>query len=514
MTDWAKFLTSMNLQHTLCGLSEPDGPRCQALWGEFWARFQRVRPSHPIFERHDLDLSRTCALLLHGDEGRSQKKAPILCISTHSFMGFGLATSRMGERDGFMAMKLNYEEPTWTTRFLLGVLPKSFYGDDSDAEGEGDDVGATDAVQDLLGAIAADLQELYINGVADLHGDRHHFIVLHCMGDWPWLVKAGCLTRSFYNGAKRASSKTDPKGICHLCRADMVGYPWEDWRTEEPVWMQSINTLSPFSEQPALLKIAHDMTDEPSFFCYDLFHAWHIGAAKGFLASLIVNYATSSVFQGSVELRLQEVSSRFKAWCTQNRQNPTTKRFTKLNLGWLSTSAYPQGTWSKGATSTCIMRWLLAERKENLEQIRAEPLLNAGFHTAALMDRFLSEVYSWELFIPSPEALQLAATGFGFLRSLGRTVEVAFKSRRLLYALMPNYHRLHHIFLSLRLEGQAGPYAFNPLATSTQTDEDFIGRPSRISRRVDARTIVKRTLERALQAAHGKYVEAGRIIPS
>ena len=256
------------------------------------------------------------------------------------------------------------------------------------------------------------------------------------------------------------------------------------------------------------------MTDEPSFFCYDLFHAWHIGAAKVFLASLVVNYATSSVFQGSVDNRLQEASSRYKAWCKQNAQNPTMKTFTKSNLGWLSTTTYPQGTWSKGGTSTCIMKWLLAERKENLDQIRAEPLLNAAFHTAGLMNLFLSGVYSWELFIPSAEALELASTGFQFLRSLGRTTEMAFKSRRLLYAIMPNYHRLHHIFLTLRLEARAGPHAFNPLATSTQTDEDFIGRPSRISRRVDARTIVKRTLERALQAAYSKYVDAGRIIPS
>ena len=241
MTDWAKFLMSMNLQHILCGLKEPDPPRCQSLWTEFWNRFQCLRPSHPLFQRRDLDLSRTCALLLHGDEGRSQKKAPILCVSTHSFMGFGLATSRTGERDGFLGMKLNYEEPTWTTRFLLGVLPKSLYGDEDEAEE--DEVENADGVQDLLGAIAADLQDLYINGVVDLRGERHHFIVLNCMGDWPWLVRAGCLSRSFYNGPKAASSKTDPKGICHLCKADMVGYPWEDWRTEEPEWMQSINTL-------------------------------------------------------------------------------------------------------------------------------------------------------------------------------------------------------------------------------------------------------------------------------
>ena len=46
----------------------------------------------------------TCALLLHGDEGRSLKKSPILCVSTHSILGYGLSTSKTSQN-------LNYDEP-------------------------------------------------------------------------------------------------------------------------------------------------------------------------------------------------------------------------------------------------------------------------------------------------------------------------------------------------------------------------------------------------------------------
>ena len=78
---------------------------------------------------------------------------------------------------------------------------------------------------------------------------------------------------------------------------------------------------------------------------------------------------------------------------------------------------------------------------------------------------------------------------------------------------MSNYHRLHHIFHRMREQGRKGPFVLNPLVVATQSDEDFIGRPSRTSRRVCSRTIVQRTLQRGLLAAYAKYVENGIIIP-
>lgn len=50
------------------------------------------------------------------------------------------------------------------------------------------------------------------------------------------------------------------------------------------------------------------------------------------------------------------------------------------------------------------------------------------------------------------------------------------------------------------------------LSLCLQSDEDFIGRPSRISRRVHARTVVERTLQRSLEAAYAKWVDAKLII--
>ena len=128
------------------------------------------------------------------------------------------------------------------------------------------------------------------------------------------------------------------------------------------------------------------------------------------------------------------------------------------------------------------------------------------------MNDFLRGVYSYEVWIPSPDALRLAGNGFQFLKEFGKATKLAFAASKLLFSQVPNYHRLNHIFLLLRQQGEKGQYALNPLAVSTQEDEDYIERPSPISRRVDPRTTIKRTLNRSLMAAHAKYVSSGRLV--
>ena len=501
MSDWAKFLMSMNLWHTLCGLQDPDEQRCSAIWTCFWERYKAIHPSHPVFQL-GIDLSHTCALLLHGDEGRSLRKSPILCVSTHSIMGFGISTSKTSQKKSWLAMNLNYEQPTWATRFLLSVLPHRVYADD-----DGDN---TDAFQDLMKALADDLRLLSDEGVLGPNNQRYFFVVLNVMGDWPWLVKCGCLGRSFFNAAKRSASQSAAKGICHQCLADQDGFPWEDWQSDRPRWMDTINISSPFQRQPGILRLLHDESQVCFFFAYDLFHGWHIGAGKSFLGSAVVTLAMSDLFEGSQANRLDMISASFQTWCKNNRQCPTLKRFTFANLGMVGNS-FPGGTWSKGATTTCIMKWFVAECRNRSNEIHDE-LLETAYRAGCLMDDFIRGVFSYELWIPSPDALRLAEKGFGFLREFGKAARLAYDASKLLFIQVPNYHRLNHLFLLLREQAQKGPFALNPLAVSTQADEDFIGRPSRLSRRVDPRTTVTRTLQRSLMAAHATYVKSKRLV--
>lgn len=349
MTDWAKFILQSHLWHRLCGLSSPDEKQCSEIWTSFWKRYKEIDPNHSIFKRKGHDFARTCALLLHCDEGRSLKKSPLMVIAAHSILGFGLSTSSSNLKNKYRAQKLNYEQPTWVTRFLLSVLPRKYYGDEAE-----DDQAGGGPFQDLVDAICADLRHLSDEGIETEQG-TFYFCVVKVMGDWPFIQKFGNLGRSFMNISKAASSRAAPKGICHLCKADMVGVEWENFSVRPPTWVATVNTLTAFVEEPAYLQLEHNECFPEDFLTFDLFHAWHIGCGRTFLASALAILAASSAFAGGIDSSLEKMTAEFVDWMSTTGNKCQLRKITRAKLGWPAATTYPAGTWSKGKTSTVLM---------------------------------------------------------------------------------------------------------------------------------------------------------------
>lgn len=374
MSDWIRFLLERNLWHHLAGLDAPNAEKCQQSWLGFWARFRKVRPKHEVFQFPGKDLSRCCAFLLHGDEGRSVRKSAILVLAAHSILGYGIRTSSSAcEKD---LHRLNYKRNTWVTRYLLGVLPKGNYsnltGEESDME-----VGEANVYEALLNVIAQDLRELFETGVVSpLDGHRYFLCIVNVMGDWPFIQESGNLYRSFFNAAKHANCVSTPKGICHRCLADRPGVPWEDFESDEPAWVATQNTELPFTRRPVLLQVPHVPEDPAELFAWDLFHTWHIGAGKSFLGTAIVLLAMSSAFCGSIPDRLEEVSERFQSWCSQNRFKPHLRKLSKENLNWMTTTTYPNGAWSKGHATRALNKWFTSECRAHPAVVAEDNLLD------------------------------------------------------------------------------------------------------------------------------------------
>ena len=55
-----------------------------------------------------------------------------------------------------------------------------------------------------------------------------------------------------------------------------------------------------------------------------------------------------------------------------------------------------------------------------------------------------------------------------------------------------------HIALEMRRQAETHEWILNPLSRSVQVQEDFIGRPSRVSRRVDIRRVPRNVMLRCL----------------
>ena len=147
-----------------------------------------------------------------------------------------------------------------------------------------------------------------------------------------------------------------------------------------------------------------------------------------------------------------------------------------------------------------------------MADLAGDRIVELTYHAISSMNRFVGGIYGWEIWIPSHEAATLATTGLHFLKFQGRAAIEAYHIDRRLFLAMPNLHRLHHIFLDMQEQSQSAQFVLNPLALSTQADEDFIGRPSRLSRRVSPRLTILRTLQRSLLAARASYVNAGFLI--
>ena len=339
LKDWCRWIGDHNLFHVLVGLHHPNPQRERDILREFWRLYKLHKPEHQLWrivEEHNVDLSRTCPLLLHGDEGRGRKRSPFLLCNAHSLLGFGtVAANRTRKKRPYLLQKLNYSGSTHIHRFILACLPKM--------------VKDHVALQDILTFIAKDSVEMLCDGVRTSHGERLHMAVLNCCGDWMFLAKAGNLARSYSNVQKRPWGPAScPKGICHQCYAGQTGYPFEDL-SASPAWKATVHLPEdqPFSSPPVLLNIPHDPSAASGFFTYDLWHAFHLGMGKTFCATALA-LLSDLMSGGTIDSRFSELTDIFMQWCSETKSMPYLCQITKDMCGWPDRKTFPNGMWSKG----------------------------------------------------------------------------------------------------------------------------------------------------------------------
>ena len=425
LSQWIKFFMSRNLWYYVNGLHEPDEERCCRQWSLFAERYKCICPGHPVFSKSEERLKRTAALLIHGDEGRSRKKTAIMIISAHSVLGLG---SRPGASDTIPdGQELNFIGHTWSTRWLLSVIPRFLYDEKRAAN-----------FQIMIQELVDDMNRLFSEGFLSLSGQRHYICILNIMGDWPFLKKAFGWNRTFENAAKHARAKAALKGICHICLADQPGFPWEDFESAEPRWRSTQNLQAAYVNTPALLQLPHDAADPAHFAGQDLFHAWHLGYGKIFIAS--VTALLSDVFPGtSINAKFEAMHEHLFTFCAERREQPYLRKLSRETIGWLATTEYPNGTWSKGSTTLCLTRWVLQCFGDFRAQITDGSLLMLSWLATLESHRFFSKLYRQRLWLTQAKTLEISKHGFEFLRLNGRLAQRAFAEGKALYLYMPTF---------------------------------------------------------------------------
>jgi len=497
LEDWMQFIVDHNLFHILCGLNQPDHKRERAILREFWKLYRAANPNHQMWDmidRHNIQLSRLAPMLLHGDEGRGRKKMPFLITSYHSMIGFGttLANEQRKQRL-YLQLRLNYSGSSHTTRMISGCLPKMTK----------DEV----ALKDLLSFTAGDCMRTFQTGVANQEGERYHAICLNAVGDWMWLAKAANLQRSFANVPKQALVPTSvPKGICHYCHAGQTNYDFEDLGFN-PAWKRTMFLPGdqPWKSRPALLDLPHDPSKPAAFFSFDIWHAFHLGLGKVFVASALA--CISDLFRGTnIDARFLELTDLYLQWCDENRTPAYIIGITKETCGWFDRKTYPNGQWHKGHITTTLLRFLESWFSKN--DVSQDAILSCCKDATLCVNRCFHRMYASDLWLERDLARSIGGDGMEFLCQFQRLAHESFNQGKALFPYLPKTHIVHHTMLECC---DTVCTTLSPLAFGVQVDEDFIGKKSRLARRVAPTQVILRVLQRSLQVAYAYWHEAGFI---
>ena len=509
---WVKYLIEKH--PTLLSGNKPSlGDELEA----FWAYYKKVHPEHVMFAGPESQqahrMRTTIPLLLHGDEGRYLKRSNFMVCTVECPLGSDDNGSRKSKacscasdpvlqkytellqassesrpsktRRIAMAQKTNCKGHSYLSKFLCFGLQCKFYKE------------FPGLLQKAFAEVAADLTSLAEQGIS-VSSDRYYASFLGVKGDLKFHVQLGALNRSYFN----VGVKYD-HAICHLCMAGSPGIPFEEV-CDDPLWESSLFQQAPWDEAPPLSSIPHDSRGGEASFKLDLFHCWKVGLGRDMVGSSIMYLALAGKFDDpcspdepcNVPARLERAHGSFKLWCLANHKTASCRSFTKFNMMAPDLSSFPWFN-GKGSDTTLVTHWLLWF----LRAMPPDPkrIYHAMQQTLSSAIVFFDLVHSHGLWL-EPLCAQRAQHHLSvMLRGYKFCAAESFRSGVIAYGLKPKLHSMHHVnkdlLRQLRLKL---PLILNPMMFSCESNEDMVGRISRLARRVSARTCNSRVFDRLL----------------
>ncbi|CAE6968930.1 unnamed protein product [Symbiodinium sp. CCMP2592] len=479
-TDYLATLVEKGYLHKLLGSSRLR---------EFWTNYKKEEPNHELFEHDFVDYDNLVPLYIHGDGGRTYRRDELMVIAFQPILGLG---TRLSHPQKLTTAKLgvNLKGHSFTTRFLVGVMPKSVYKDNPER------------FDNFLTATMKDFEQLYFRGMDIGNGRVLRFIPLGLKGDLPFLSKSGHLTRTFLHIRKGPEGpKSKPlKGCCWLCLAGSAQFDFENLGYN-PEWLSTTGPKNPppWDAVPAFFDhVPHVVQDKASFFTLDLLHIYHLGVGRDFGGSALV-VALGVYGRGSVPEALEDLNADLRCFLKSSGKSVHFRSLTRDLLGFPSEGAFPCGHWSKASDTPILIdfaAWVLQQRGPG--GVRLHSILISA---AGAIGLFMRTLLRGGLWLDNDEAAAAGRSAMHFLACYQKAAEICFQANTCRFNLVPKLHCLHHVALSLCTKAGSGLSAtLNPLAQATFQDEDYIGRVSRLSRRVSARKLCLRTIQRYLVA--------------
>ena len=477
----------------------------------FWRVYQVTNPEHLVFEHHQQHLERVIPLLVHGDEGRAVKRTNYLVMSVESPIGsqydptmrcecHGKLVNRSGIPDygtdlGTLSGELlesarkqftNFKGHSYLSRWLLFGVGGWIYKKHPMV------------VDQLLQMTADSLKELFHDGF-DLHGMRIFGAVIAVKGDLDFHKKTFNLTRSYANVGEK---KQIP--MCHSCLGGTPGIDFEDF-AEEPVWETSMNVERPWplDDPPILSQIPFSDNAPERILQWDMFHLFRLGVGRDIIGGILImllrlgfmDYEGSTV---NLPDRFKRAHSMFALWAAVHHEHPGLRSFTKAFFNMKCLISAPWAS-SKGSDTILLLKWLRHFVKLNVEIPTVaghERLLKEMLQVLdASLD--LGMIHGHKLFLERACARRLYVSIMTVCRGYARLGQRALAAKIRAFVLKPKIHGMHHVAKQLQHELKKGATLIpNPAVYSCDVNEDFLGRISRLSRRVGFKLCDLRVIHR------------------
>ena len=512
-SDWIRCLMGLDAS-IFCGDANP-----KVCFQAFWEGFRLANPNHKIFQVHSNErLEQAIPLLLHGDEGRGQKKSPFLIMSMESPVGcsprlqeacgckaymdgrpdlpsFGSVTEGLlteATVQSCLQMYTNFRGHSYLTRHVL-------YGQRASVLQKNPHV-----LNEVLQIIVDDFNKLMVEGIeVPGHGTVFAAIV-GCKGDMDFHVKSYKLSRCYSKVQSR-----DQGFICHACLAAAgvnSAHNFDDFR-ESPDWEATMYSTRPFDENwPILANLPIDDDAPERAIVGDTLHIIKLGLARDLVGGIIIillrlgfwDYAGCN---RNLTDRLSRAHSHWILFCRATKEHPSFRSFTKKFFHIKNFLSAPW-TNSKGSDSLALLRYCSFFAKLNLQHPTVEgfpQLLSCMHQTCESMLDIFRIIHAHKLFLERACAARLYISMMRTLRGYKKLGRLALSMNYRAFILKPKAHALHHIGFALKKALEAGhPIVLSPEAHSCEVNEDLIGRISRLSRRVGPQLLTKRVLERYL----------------
>ena len=301
-------------------------------------------------------------------------------------------------------------------------------------------------------------------------GEQWHIACLGVKGDMPFLRTAGGFERHWQRAVRKNQPNQQPPGVCWLCLAGTrPGGPFEDFNWNA-LWAQ-VPTIAPWAEPPSLLRLFHCLDRPHDYFKPDVWHNYHGGAGRTFIASVLVECL--GLLQGSKEQKVAEMDALLHVWAKKpGCRLPHSGSFCSERVGLTSFQVLPEGNWSKFADTHTYHRfveWFLSER---LGTIRGDPYMWAMWEAVEAINRCFTVLYTSGLWLMPNEASEAGNQGRLWLDRYARLADMCFKKRLLRFPVYVKTHMLDHQWRRLVLGGKANKWTLNVLAESVQADEE------------------------------------------